>query len=283
MRLEYGGATHLLGDGLIDPQIGFVLVLTFVIHLISTLAYSVRLAGTRTGRIAITMSLFNLLALVSRTANSFQAPLLAKHIEENLHLDPVTALLPDFRWLLLSASVATLVGGLLIPTFQRILSRAVNAFSVHRSLPKLLLHGFSKVGIHHLRTSVTVPTMPAVSGFKRIRQVPLRLIVANMLVESVITVGVLASLYAGCLNPELRVTSSNLSALINGSAIIIMLLFIDPYLSILTDDVLRGEASVFFFRRCVILLVMSRFAGTVVAQLWLVPAAHIIVTIAEML
>lgn len=274
---------HWLGDGLLDPQIGLVLVLTFVIHLISTLAYSVRLAGTRTGRIAITMSLFNVLVLVSRTANSFQAPLLAKHIEENLHLNPETALLSDFRWLLLSASAATLVGGLLIPTFQHILSRAVNAFSVHRSLPKLLLHGFSKVGIRHLRTSVTVPTMPAVSGFKRIRQVPLRLVAANMLVESVITVGVLASLYAGCLNPELRVTSSNLSALINGSAVIIMLLFIDPYLSILTDDVLRGEASVFFFRRCVIMLVMSRFFGTIVAQLWLVPAAHIIVTIAEIL
>jgi hypothetical protein len=42
------------------------------------------------------------------------------------------SLLADFRWLLLSATVATVLGAFLIPTFQRLFSRAVLHFQVHR-------------------------------------------------------------------------------------------------------------------------------------------------------
>ncbi len=67
-----------------DAGLLLICALTFVIHLIGTLAYSVRIAGTRTRRIALSLSLFNLLILVSRTSNSFQAPLLAKRVEQNI-------------------------------------------------------------------------------------------------------------------------------------------------------------------------------------------------------
>jgi Amj-like protein len=69
-----------------DPGLLVICGLTFVIHLIGTLAYSVRIAGSRTGRIALSLSLFNILILVSRTSNSFQAPLLAKRVEQHLGL-----------------------------------------------------------------------------------------------------------------------------------------------------------------------------------------------------
>ena len=105
-----------------DAGLLLICVLTFVIHLVGTLAYSVRIAGTRTQRIALTLSLFNLLVLVSRTSNSFQAPLLAKRVEQNI-ADGMATGVADFRWLLAFATMATLVGALLIPTFQRLLSR----------------------------------------------------------------------------------------------------------------------------------------------------------------
>lgn len=44
-------------------QIALVLVLTFVINLITKLSYSVRIVGIRTGRIAISFALFNMLVL----------------------------------------------------------------------------------------------------------------------------------------------------------------------------------------------------------------------------
>jgi hypothetical protein len=47
-------------------QILVVIVLNAIISLIGTLAYSVRLVGVRTGKIAISYALFNILMLVSR-------------------------------------------------------------------------------------------------------------------------------------------------------------------------------------------------------------------------
>ncbi len=40
----------------------------------------------RTGRIAISFAVFNVFALLSRTANTIQAPLLAKTIENSINL-----------------------------------------------------------------------------------------------------------------------------------------------------------------------------------------------------
>src|SRR5674476_125449 len=124
-------------------QIIVVLILVFLINLITTLSYSVRIVGIRTGRIAVSFALFNILVLISRTANGFQAPLLASTIEKNINIG-VNPNLFDFRLIILSCTVATIIGGLLIPTFQRILSIAVEKFSIYKSVPKVLFYGFTK-------------------------------------------------------------------------------------------------------------------------------------------
>jgi hypothetical protein len=105
----------------------------------------------------------------------------------------------------------------------------------------------------------------------------------NMVAVALWTVGVFASLYAGCLNPQLRVTSSNLSSIVNGLATILMFVFIDPQMSMMTDDVMEGRVSDATFRRALVWLVSSRFAGTLIAQLLLVPAASLIVLVAQRL
>src|SRR5271154_2968776 len=97
-----------------DTQLVVICVLTFVIHLIGTLAYAARIAGVRTRRIAVSFALFNVLVLVSRTSNSFQGPFLAKRIEATLRGGLSTHLLSDFRWLILSATAATVVGALAV-------------------------------------------------------------------------------------------------------------------------------------------------------------------------
>jgi hypothetical protein len=110
----------------------------------------VRIVGTRTKKIAVSFALFNIMVLISRTSNSFQAPLLAKWVENNINLkiNPGTF---ELRMILLATSIATIAGAFLIPTFQRILSRAVLNFSIYKSVPKLILHAFTKTGIQQLR------------------------------------------------------------------------------------------------------------------------------------
>jgi hypothetical protein len=86
-----------------DLQLAFLCLLTFVIHLVGTLAYSIRIAGVRTRRIAVSFALFNILVLVSRTSNMFLGPFLSKRLESNLRPDVPHHLLADFRWLLFAA------------------------------------------------------------------------------------------------------------------------------------------------------------------------------------
>src|SRR5215475_12070779 len=97
-----------------DRGLLLLFALTFIIHLIGTLAYSIRISGTRTRRIAISLSLFNILILISRTSNSFQAPLLAKRVEQNIATGSTDGAVADFRWLLVSATLASVIGAFCI-------------------------------------------------------------------------------------------------------------------------------------------------------------------------
>ena len=264
-----------------DRQLAVICALTFVIHLIGTLAYAVRIAGVRTGRIAVSFALFNILVLVSRTSNSFQGPFLAKRIEGALGRDVAHGLLGDFRWILLSASLATLAGALLIPTFQRLFSRAVLHFQEHRSLPKLLMHGFFKGGLSQLRNVASMPSRANVTQMGKGHGISRTMLAMNVLAVALWTIGVFAALYAGYLDPALRVTASQLSSVVNGVATILMFAFIDPHMSMMTDDVVDGRTSQSQFRRAVVWLVGTRLAGTLLAQVLLVPAAMAIAAVAR--
>lgn len=266
-----------------STQVLIVLILTFIIYIISTLAYSVRIVGVRTGRIAISFAVFNIFSLISRTANSVQAPLLAKTIESTIKTGNPESLLPIFRWILFSTTLATIIGALLMPTFIKVFGKAVEGFSIYRSIPKLLIHGFSKSGIEQFKSSITRPKKQNLAQLKSFKMIPKKIVLFNTVAFAITTVGILASLYAGCLNPELRTTCSTLSSVINGLSTILMFIFIDPFISMLTDDVIRGDCSQFQFNRCVIFIVGGLIAGTILAQFLLVPSAKAIGYIAKLI
>lgn len=265
----------------VDSQLFFICFLTFIIHLIGTLAYSVRIAGVRTRRIAVSLALFSILMLVSRTSNSFLGPFLAKRVEINLHGVAGGSLLGDFRWLLVSASLATIAGAFLIPTAQRIFCRAVRHFQVHRSIPKLILHGVFKGGLSYIKDAASVPAARNVSALHSGHGVSARITVLNVAATALWTVGVFSALYAGVLDPSVRVTSSTLSSIINGGATIMMAVFIDPHMSAMTDDVIEGQVSEGQFRKAIVWLVGSRLSGTILAQALLLPAAMLIAAVAR--
>lgn len=261
-----------------DIQLLFLCFLTFIIHLIGTLAYSVRIAGVRTRKIAVSFALFSILVLVSRTSNMMLSPFLAKRVEKGLqHAD---SLLGDFRWLLLTAAIATIAGAILIPTFQRVFSRAVLHFQVHRSVPKLLLHGFFKGGLSYVRVSASMPAAQNIAASTG-HGVSASMTLMNILATALWTVGVFAALYASVLDPSVRVTSSTLSSIINGGATIMLAVFIDPHMSGMTDDVIEGKVGEAQFRKAVVWLIGSRLVGTLLAQALLVPSAWLIMHVAR--
>lgn len=264
-----------------DTQLLIICLLTAAINLIGTLAYSARIAGVRTRRIAMSFALFNILVLVSRTSNSFLGPFLAKRIENRIADGGGAALLGDFRLVLLSATAAVAIGILLVPTGQRLFARAIGHFQEHRSTARLLLRSISPAGLRTLRDAVALPHMGQLRELARPRGVGWGVLLANCLAQALITVGVLASLYAGYLNPDFRVTASQLSAVINGFATILLFALIDPQLSVMTDDVIDGRVSEPMFRRTIMWISFSRLFGTLLAQAIFLPAAQVIAWVAN--
>ncbi|MCW3096489.1 MAG: hypothetical protein JWL77_2107 [Chthonomonadaceae bacterium] len=149
-------------------------------------------------------------------------------------------------------------------------------FGAYRSVFRLLSHGFSRAGLNYLAHSVRLPAKENLTQLTQGPNLPVRVILFNIVATAVSGVGVFASLYAGCLHPSLRLTAGSLVGIISGLSMILLTVFIDPYLSILSDDVVEGKVSEPHFRKAVGWLVGSRMAGTVLAQAMLIPAAYLI-------
>ncbi|MFY8048097.1 MAG: lipid II flippase Amj family protein [Erythrobacter sp.] len=259
-----------------DIELILICALTAVINLIGALAYAARIAGVRTRRIALSFALFNILLLVSRTSNGFLGPFLAKRIETALASGGGDALLFDLRMVLFSAAGAVLLGILMVPTGQRLFAAAITFFQANRSTTKLLLRSVTPAGLHTIRDSVALPSAETLRSLRKPRGVSWSVLAANAVAQGLLAVGVLASLYAGYLVPEFRVTASQMSAIVNGFATILLFALIDPQISALTDDVVDGAVSEPVFRRAMIWVSLSRLVGTLLAQALLVPAAVVI-------
>lgn len=265
---------------MIDLPLVTILLLTGFINLIGALAYAARIAGVRTRRIAMSFALFNILVLFSRTSNSFLGPFLAKRIETRLHDGSGASLFIDMQLVLAAASFATLIGILLVPTAQRMFAAAIGWYQTNRSTTKLAVKAVSPSGLRTLRRSLTLPSLAHLKSWKMPKGISWGVLIANCLAQSLLAVGVVASLYAGYLAPEFRVTASQLSALINGFATILLFAFIDPQLSVMTDDAVEGKVDEAEFRRAITFISLSRLAGTILAQALLLPAAMLIAWVA---
>ncbi|NGZ76984.1 lipid II flippase family protein [Saccharibacillus alkalitolerans] len=249
-----------------------IFILTTVIHAAETLSYSLRYAGVKIGKLAVALSLTGIVVLVSRTANLIQAPLTAKFVDA-AKLDPTFGLLGHMQMILLAASLGTAIAILLFPTFVLLWGRVIVKLEVAGSLPKLM----TSVTIGQLRNTRHYLRRPSLNrNTFRLLGISKRFIVINVFVTAIYTVGVLASLYAAYLVPELGTTASQSSGLINGIATILLTVFIDPQVGLITDKAMNDETYRDRLGKVYVLLMGSRLAGTLLAQALLLPAAYFI-------
>jgi len=258
----------------VERTLVILIILTSIIHLVDTLAYSVRLNSVKSGQVALSFSLFNLIALVSRTANTFLAPLIAGIIALSikLGLDPIM----DMRKVILAATFGTLAGVILIPSFLRIFEKAVNRLEVTGSVPSLVVEALQINNIKRIVKNVTKPSKTMLEKL-RYREIPKRLIILNILVTGIYTIGVLSASYAATLvsgEDRLEVIAS--SGMINGIAALLLTLLIDPKAAMITDQALRGKRPYGDVKALVVLLISSKVVGTLLGQVLFLPAARVI-------
>lgn len=255
-----------------------------VIHLIATLSYGVRIAGARTGKVAFCLSLFNILVLVSRTSNTLLTPALSKRVESGIDSGLTGGLQHEFHLLILSASVATLLGAALIPMFQRYVTAVVGSFDRFPSLPIMVRFALSGPGLKALGSSWTVPSKANFNFLRAGHRLPWNIFTMNVIGSALLATGVLSSLYAGVYAPDLRMTTGQLSAVVNFFGTIMLFAFVDPYLSYVTDGAAKaGDHGDARLRAAVFGMAGSRLLGTVLAHFLMIPGAHMIAWIARII
>lgn len=250
----------------------FAVLLTVIIHTAETLSYSVRYAGVRMNKIAIALSLTGIIVLVSRTANMVQGPLTG-HIVDIAKKDSSIPLLNYLRIILLGGSLGTLIAIGLFPTFTALFARIISKLEIQGSVPRLL----GSVTVAQLKNTRKYVKRPRLQLHAfRYLDIPKRLIATNILVTGIYTTGVLATLYAGYKHPEHGMAISQASGLINGIATILLTVFIDPQLGLITDKATVSQEHRSRLGKVYMMLMGSRFLGTLLAQFLIVPAAWFI-------
>lgn len=256
-----------------NDKLLIILLFTFLINAIETLSYAARLAGTRTARLASAFSLFNIIVIFSRTANMVQMVLIASLIDRAMKTGSLDTVREQFRWIIGAASIGTVAGALLVPTFVAIFARAIERLEVSGSVPYLLKEALQAKYLGAVKHYFRSPSLAVIHSF-RIGGVPKRMLVLNTCITAIYTVGVLSALYAGLLSPDRSTTTTLSSGMINGFATILLALTIDPKVALLTDQVLSGKKKGSQMSHMVLMLVISRFLGTVLAQLLFIPGAR---------
>ncbi|MEW6172037.1 MAG: lipid II flippase Amj family protein [Bacillota bacterium] len=282
-----------------------VMALTVLVHLINTLIYSVRLSGVRTGRLATAYSLFNIIFLIASSANMIQAPLLSSLVERAINRGiaalpsraPADVLLASpvykqellsldhsIRLVIVAATLGTILGGLLIPAFVQVFSRAILLFEEIGSVPRLIIFSLSPRRFYRaLKTMrpAAPQTLRKVIGERS--GIPKGFLVLNIVVTGVYTTGVLSALYAGALFPHYRATATLLSGIVNGVAAVLMATAVDPTAAMITDQALRGKREEKDVRQMATYLAVTRFLGTLLAQVIFVPGAILIKFVAQLI
>ncbi|PIC66248.1 hypothetical protein CSV71_05545 [Sporosarcina sp. P21c] len=216
------------------------------------------------------------MVMVSRLANMMQQPFTGSLIDNAPSTNAQEFVASQFRFLIGASTVGTIFGMLLLPTFIALFSRAIIHLSEERgSVPSLFKRLFS---LQYIKRGITHFSLPRFSYLKdtKIKDIPVRLFLINMIITAIYTIGVLSALYAALLTPERATTAIMASGLINGVATILLIIFVDPKVSVIADDVVNGRGNYQTLKNMSLMMVTSRLLGTLLTQVFFIPGAKYI-------
>lgn len=248
-------------------------ILTALINVVDTLSYSVRLSSVRSGNFALSLSLFNLIVLLSRTANTLQGPLLGGLMDYSIKsgYNPIL----EVRQVIFATTLGTLLGIFFIPTFLKFFSKAIKRLEITGSIPDLVVQSLNIGNIRRMAKNTVKPSKRMISGLG-FSNIPKKLLLLNMLITGIYTIGVLSAYYATIFIPENRLAASASSGIINGVASVLLTIFIDPKAALITDEVYRGKREYKDVKALVVMLIVTKLLGTILGQVLIIPAAKII-------
>jgi hypothetical protein len=240
------------------------------------------LAGIRTRRPSQARSFYNLLALSARAAKALQITLLAGLVDRSVTAGLVADLTSTLRLVLLAAASGIVIGAALVPSAARLLERAVRSYEQRRSLPRVVLHGLSIETLPRARSELRTPRARAIVWASRHR-LPWRWILITVVVATFSAVGGPAAQIASAITPEGARTALTLPSFFTGVGTVLLVLLVDPLTAHVMDEALRGERPTSDVTSVTVWQIGGRLAGTLLAQLLLLPMVQLLATVARML
>lgn len=239
-----------------------------VMSIVDTLAYAVRTAGVRVRRLAISISLFNILTIFSRMSNLIQAPILA-NLPDKVKQQVFTPaeVHAGLNCALLFIAGGVMIGAVLTPSFYRLAGRGISVLERKGSLIPTLFHGLRH--LNRLPYYMSFPHPRRLREYLDVRRIPGGFLIFNIFVTGFYSIGVMSTLLAASLRPDLSVTIASLSGIVNGIATMLFFLIVDPPAAVLIDHCITGRRPVSDAVTMNIYLAATRLLGIFVGMLLL--------------
>ena len=252
-------------------------------------AFAARIAGVTTKRIALSISLFSLVAFASRLANLFYAPLLGTISDRTgnavaaaiaagsaaLAAPQVAQFEFQLRLIVLTGTLGTLIGAMLLPMFEFAFVRGINSYQRTDSVLRSLFRFTDPHVMGDVLRSFRFPNPAHWSRYK-LSSVPTKLLFWNTVLQSVYAIGVVAAVYASVRDPAFARTATLLSGIVNGIGTVAFTLFVDPTAAGIVDSAVHGKRTLEDVRAMVFWLSVTMVLGTLLSQVLLYPAAVVI-------
>ena len=263
-----------------DKRLVIVFIITFFINFLSVSSSSLRFAGIKTNSLTTSLSLSNIVLLITRLANLFQTPFLGSMIDLAFKYHQVNLLIIKLHIIIFSATLGSLIGILFFNTFENIFTKWINLFNKTLSIPKTFYYLFYFKTYVYLIKSIAKPNFYL--DLKTLKSVPKTIVISSLFVSAFWTSGVLSAMYASVIVPEYARTATILSGIVNGIATILFTIFLDPIIAHITDKVYNKEKDIKFLYNSVFLMLVFTFLGTILAQFVLKPGAYLIAFITKL-
>jgi hypothetical protein len=263
-------------DLLKDWRLLFICLLAGLVTLLTLNTSASRPAAVRTGRVAMSVTIYNIFFLLTRFANLFYAPFLANYVDRAIETGDIHRLEMQFRLILMGSAGGGLLAMLLLPTLIEIYVKGIQSLDRHGgSMKGAILEAARPKNWPALLGCLRPPGLLHVNPLKP-EGVPMGFIVMNVFATAIWTVGVLCAMFVSAKEPEYARTSVLLSGMVNSIAATIFSIFVDPKAALVTDQVIAGSRPESHVRIIAVWLMISNFIGTLLAQLFFLPGVYII-------
>jgi hypothetical protein len=234
--------------------------------IVDTLAYGVRTSGVLTRKLAISLSLFNILVIVSRFSNMLSAPILGNFPDKVYQgLYTVNDVRAALRVDLVFVIGGVVVGGLLMPTLIRFFQRGIQVLETVGTLPKTVVYGLHHLG--ELPRMFSAPKLRHLLEYSDFRVLPYQFLIYNIFVTCFYSIGVMSTVLAASMDHSVAGTAILLSGIVNGIATITLFVIVDPPAAVVVENCISGTRPVSHAKIMNVSLVTTRMLGCLLALL----------------